>query len=104
MSELDEHVENNSTPEQEEYKIPDYFFKPERQEGESFFDYKKRRLLERFMLKEIKKCSVVWKSVYEVSKGRYAGVTYNKKAVAEYVKNKLKEQENGNNQESEGAE
>jgi hypothetical protein len=100
MSELDEHVEKENV---EEYKIPEYFFKPERQEEESVEDYRKRRLLEKFMLKEIKKGTVVWKSLYSVDNKKYVGITYNKRVVAQYVKNKLKE-ENGNNQESEGAE
>lgn len=85
MSELDEHVEKPQT-EVEEYKIPDYFFKPERQVGESFFEYKKRRLLEKFLHKEIKKGQVIWKSIYEVEKGKFISMTYNKSKVAEVLK------------------
>lgn len=69
---------NNLT---EEYKIPEYFHKPERQEGEDFEEYKKRRFLSKWLIKEIKKGTVVWPSIMKNSEGKLVGISYDKDKV-----------------------
>lgn len=73
---------------QEEYQIPKYFHDPKRQEDEDFQEYRKRRYLSNWLVKEIKKGTVIWPSLMKNPEGKIVGITYDRGKVKQAMEYK----------------